>query len=232
MSQNLASLVALSRSFGPGRDLFDAPEDAFHAVIDAVRVELEPTTILMFLTVESLIRSLKNQRRPAVHSVHDSRWQRDRASGERLMCRMMTQLMKLTQPPKAPRAAKATPKNAAKPTLTLYEPTPTAPIETTEPTPPIILPMLELAAGPVEPVAKIEAANPEPTANAPVANPPEDQEQEARFVFANDGTYKAVGRPRRGPLPSEVFKAKLKNFNPAHSPADAPHLRNGTPFSP
>jgi hypothetical protein len=242
-SQNLASLVALSRSFGPGRDLFDAPEDAFHAVLDTMRVELEPTTMLMFLTVESLIRSLKNQRRPAVHSVHDSRWQKDRASGERMMCRMMTQLIKLTQPPKTPRAAKATPKPAKKSTPALFEPTPPepAPVAVVEPDLPIILPLPELAVEPIEVTANEPEANLEPASPEPIDNPPADapessdqipeEEQEAKVIFANDGTYQIIGKPRTGPSSGELFRRKLKtyNFKRRNPPTDAPHDCNGTP---
>jgi hypothetical protein len=160
-----------------------------------------------------------------------------------MMCRMMNQLIKLTQPPKTPRAAKATPKPAEKSTPALFEPTPPepAPVAVVEPDLPVILPLPELAVEPIEivanePVANVEAASPEPNNIPPAAAPessdqnPED-EQEARVIFANDGTYQIIGRPRTGPTSGEIFRRKLKsyNFKRRHPPTDAPHNHNGAP---
>jgi hypothetical protein len=228
MSQSSTNFADLARAFGPGRDLFDAPEEAFHAVIHVIRDELAPASILMFLTIESLIRSLKNQRRPVIHSIHDSRWQRDRAAGERMMCRMMTQLIKLTQPAKTNRAAK-NPPQGVEPAPVLNSSSPEQIITTEpvniEPVPAFNPPSPELIVRPepvaVEPAALIDppdlaslqlesAQSPEIAANDSTSSPPSSEPPKFMHpVFATDGTSHDAGTPVRNRRVGEIFHQRL-----------------------
>ncbi|MEO6809101.1 MAG: hypothetical protein ABI353_08300 [Isosphaeraceae bacterium] len=203
MSQSMTNFAELSRSFGPGRDLFDAPEEAFHTVMNVIRADLAPASILMFLSVESLIRSLKNQRRPVIHSIHDSRWQRDRASGERMMFRTMNQLIKLAQPAKPNRAAK-NPPQIVEPAPVLNPPSPEPTVmpepvnvEPTEPRPVLNSPIIVNPS--VEPVPTI----------APPANP-----RPANAGFAMNDTYPITGLPDPGLSSGETFHQNLKLHEP------------------
>lgn len=200
----------LVRAFGPGRDLFDAPEDAFHAVVNAIRDDLAPTSILMFLIIESLIRSLKNQRRPVIHSIHDSRWQRGWAAGERMMCRMMTQLIKPNPPAKTARTAKNPPKMVEPaPVLDQHSPEPAATPEpaTVEPVlpvlnpPEVVNPMVGSASRPV--IAATNQTSPAPTVKSP-SNP-----KPAHPGSAGDGAAQFIDPTNPIRLAGEIFRQKL-----------------------